>query len=682
MVAAVAGALAASLLVAPLPSVAATARAVPAATVEYPVSAGGTFELTGRGYGHGRGLSQWGAYGAATRGLSTASILAHYYPGTSLTGQPDTDITVGLSFRRPGELIVDAAPQMRMDWRDGSLALPDAVAGDPVIAWRLSRPGGGLLLEYLGQSATAWAAYSTVPGTEATFAARSVLLRMVLPDWTRREVRGGLRAVANGETDVLSVNVLPMESYLRSVVPSEMPSSWHPQALGAQVVAARTYASRLRHLAAGPVDTCDTVSCQVYSGVATYTLGGQLIRRYEAAATDSAITATANRVLITGGAFSYALAQFSASNGGWSTSGGVSYLPAKADPYDGVVPSVSHRWTQSVSAAAVARAYPSVGRVQSLQVTSRNGNGEWGGRILSMRVVGDGGSVTVTGPQFRFALGLRSEWWSAPVAAPVQDQPSGGLIVDMTGDGRADVVARRRSTGELLLYRGAAGGLQAPTVMGTGWQMHDQLVSPGDVTGDGRNDLYGRERATGALWLYSGNGAGGFSAQRTVGTGWQMHDLLLAAGDVNGDGRPDLYGRERATGALWFYAGDGVGGFSSRRTLGTGWRGLDMLVGTGDLSGDGVPDLLARARGTGELWMYRGDRTGGMSSRRVINTGWQSFDLLAGGGDVDGDGRTDLLARLPGVSGGTLRLYPLVAPGSVLPGRVFGTGWDMHNAVL
>lgn len=200
---------------------------------------------------------------------------------------------------------------------------------------------------------------------------------------------------------------------------------------------------------------------------------------------------------------------------------------------------------------------------------------------------------------------------------------------DRTGDRRADLYAREGATGNLWLYAGdGTGGFPSRRVVSSGWQMHDRLVAPGDVTRDGQDDLYGRERVTGNLWLYPGDTKGGFPSRRMVGTGWQMHDLLVAAGDVNRDGRNDLYGREKATGTLWLYTGDGAGGFSGRRAVGSGWQMHNTLLGTPDVTGDGRPDLYGREKATGALWLYTGDGAGGFSGRRVVGTGWQMHDAL------------------------------------------------------
>lgn len=641
----------------------------------YPVEPGGTFTFVGHGYGHGRGLSQWGAHGAAVAGLTTNQILAFYYPGTSITGQPDTDITVRLTTGRLNELAVDAAPGLALRWQGGTLPLPTTSAGNRIVSWRLFRGPTSLLLDFVDTSAPVWHRYSVVPGSSATFLSSSGRLRLVQPDFQRREYRGGLGLLTSGSSGVVTFNAVRMEQYVPSVLPAEMPSSWPPAALRAQAVAARTYASHQRHFATGSTHTCDTTACQVYPGVALYALDGRLVRSYEATSTTAAVAETANQVLITGGAFSYAFTQFSSSNGGWSAAGSQPYLVAKPDPYDGLVPNGAHRWTQSVAASRVAAAYPAVGQPQRLTVLGRDGRGEWGGRISLLRVDGSAGSATVSGDAFRSATGLRSTWWSTARAT----QTAGGVMRDVTGDGIPDAFGRDGTRGTLSFYAGRAdGSFSAPRVVGTGWGMHDWIGSPGDVTRDGVPDLYAREAATGVLWLYELDRTGVARSRRAVGTGWHTVDQIVLPGDVTGDGVPDVYGRNATTGALQFYAGAGGGALSPPRTVDAGWHSLDAIVGIGDLTSDGVPDLLGRRRTDGALVLYPARRDGTIVSATVVNRGWAPFDMIV---SANGAGGAALYARSAGAAKGTLVRYPVRPGGVVDPGVAVGTGWNLHTSV-
>lgn len=200
---------------------------------------------------------------------------------------------------------------------------------------------------------------------------------------------------------------------------------------------------------------------------------------------------------------------------------------------------------------------------------------------------------------------------------------------DVSGDRCNDVLVRVPS-GELRAYKPKCnGGLYnttAYTRVGKGWNVYDELTSPGDLTGDGRADLLAREKSTGYLYRYESKGTGAFKARVKIGTGWKGY-LLAGAGDLNGDGRGDLLARD-AAGVLWRYAGTGKGTLASRVKVGGGWQVYNALVGVGDLSGDGKADLLARDK-AGALWSYRGDGKGLFGARVRVGGGWQMYSRLS-----------------------------------------------------
>jgi stage II sporulation protein D len=380
---------------------------VPAVAADLaPTPANGTFELDGRGYGHGRGMSQWGARGAADSGLTWQQILAFYYPGTSLTGDGGGSIRVWISADADQEMRVDPGQGLRLSNAGSTVDLP------PDRIYRVVRSGAVQQLQYWDGARYQGYDHPSATGSTLELAPVAGLLRLVMPDGSRLQLRGVLRAVSDGD-GLRSVAVMPMEDYLRGVVPAEMPSGWHLEALTAQAVAARSYAARLRADAGGRGwDTCDTVACQVFRGTATYFPDGT-VGRGETPRTDEAVGRSAGQVLTHGaaGRRSIAFTEFSASNGGWTAAGGQPYLPAKPDPYDGYHPSAEQSWSASVPAARIESAYPSVGSLQGLEVTRRDGNGDWGGRVLEVRLTGSRGSALVTGAALRSALGLRSTWW-------------------------------------------------------------------------------------------------------------------------------------------------------------------------------------------------------------------------------------------------------------------------------
>nr|WSW67940.1 FG-GAP-like repeat-containing protein [Streptomyces sp. NBC_00995] len=199
---------------------------------------------------------------------------------------------------------------------------------------------------------------------------------------------------------------------------------------------------------------------------------------------------------------------------------------------------------------------------------------------------------------------------------------------DVSGDRCNDVLVRVPS-GELRAYKPKCGGAlyntTAYTRVGMGWNVYDELTSPGDLTGDGRADLLARDKSTGYLYLYESRGAGVFRARVKIGTGWKGY-LLAGAGDLNGDGKGDLLARD-AAGVLWRYAGTGKGTLAARVKVGAGWQVYNALVGVGDVSGDGRADLLARDK-AGVLWAYRGDGKGLFGYRTKVGGGWQMYKTL------------------------------------------------------
>jgi stage II sporulation protein D len=367
----------------------------------YPVPRDGTYTVLGRGYGHGHGMSQHGAQGAALRGLTHQQILRFYYPGTDL-GRSRGKLRVLITADTGADLVVRARRGLQL--KDlGSGATYDLPRGQGASRWRLSvdsrnrdvvrwydgswhrwRPGGDAALAGEGQ-----------------FSADGRRLTLYLPSGSA-QYRGTLRHAipSAGSTDRNTVNVVGLDDYVRGVVPAEMPASWEPEAVQAQAVAARTYAAWDR--AEDKSDyyhICDTTSCQVYKGVAgEHPLG------------DAAVAATSRQVLRYRG--EPAFTQFSASSGGWTTAGSAPYLVAQRDPYDGWSGNAVHTWSVSLSARTIQRSYPSIGRLRRIQVTSRDGNGRWNGRVESMMLVGTRGRAGLTGDDFRVRFGLRSSWFS------------------------------------------------------------------------------------------------------------------------------------------------------------------------------------------------------------------------------------------------------------------------------
>lgn len=363
----------------------------------------GKVVIKGHGYGHGHGMSQWGAQGAATGvggpKLGWPQILDFYYPGTQLTDARRL-VKVLISADTSDDVVV--AARSGLGYRDGAgsvfTELPTNLGAT---RWKLDVAAGRTVLDYLAGST--WKRWKTLAG-EGSFRAKGLPVTLYYAGGSR-QFRGTLIAAAPtaGSSSRSTVNQLSIDNYVKGVVPREVYTSWAPDALAAQAVAARTYASYLiTHESRGYYDVCDTTSCQVYGGYSD-----------EVSSTNAAVTATRGKILTYDG--SPAFTQFSASSGGWTSAGSVPYMPNKQDPYDAVSGNSSHAWSVTVDVAKIERAYPAVGNLTSIRFTSREGGGEWQGRAWSMVLVGvKNGSTTrvpTHGDEFRSRLGLKSSWF-------------------------------------------------------------------------------------------------------------------------------------------------------------------------------------------------------------------------------------------------------------------------------
>lgn len=358
----------------------------------------GSVSFTGHGYGHGIGMSQYGAEGGARAGAKYTTILKKYYPGTTI-GSRTGSIRVLLSGDTTNSVYV--LPRAGLKFRtladNKVVTLPRKPSGRTVSAWSIDLAKKDARKNSLFyKSGTRWYLYKGLYSGSSQFEGPPTI-SLVMPSGSSVPYRGALRSVSSSSTTRDTLNVLSIEDYTRGVVAREMPSSWHPEALKSQAVAARTYGVR-SITSSRYYDICDTTACQVYGGYPA-----------EVATTNAAINATAGKVLMYGGA--PAFTQFSSSSGGYTNVGSAPYLKAVKDDWDGWSGNANHTWKISVSAATIRRLYPTVGTVTSMTVTKRNGYGDQGGRVASLTIKGTKGSKTISGVDARWAFGLRSDWF-------------------------------------------------------------------------------------------------------------------------------------------------------------------------------------------------------------------------------------------------------------------------------
>ena len=225
-----------------------------------------------------------------------------------------------------------------------------------------------------------------------------------------RRYRGALE-LRHKSGGLTAVNIVPVDDYLRSVVPEEMPTDWPAEALKAQSVAARSFslASRGRHASEG-YDLCTTTHCQLYTGIAA-----------EKTASTAAVRATRGEVLTYGGRPIEAL--FHTDSGGmtensenvWGSH--VPYLRAVRDAQIKTLP-----WTKTITRADLERKLAAkghdIGKVRSialspLAIGRAAKDRTASGRVKTMTVKGMKGTATLSGTTWRSLLGLKSTLFDA-----------------------------------------------------------------------------------------------------------------------------------------------------------------------------------------------------------------------------------------------------------------------------
>jgi SpoIID/LytB domain protein len=335
----------------------------------------GSVHVSWRGNGHAHGMSQYGAQGAALRGLTARQILHFYYPHTRLVRTTPSNIRVRLTNISSTYTTVLAA--------GSGLALTGygLLPRRGYTMFRLLPSGDGLRLQGLHRGR--WRLLTRDLGSRADFHSASHWVQLLDYDGTSTRYHGKIGAVRDGSGE-LTINRVDMNQYVAGSVAGEVPASWRPAAVHAQAIAARSFAEYLRSLAGhgSHYDICDTTMCQSYVGMAHFDSAGNVI------STENVRAVRGNRNMVLRYHGGPVLAQYSASDGGASVSGGLPYLVGKPDPYDSRASGDPYLdQTTSVQVASIASAY-GLKKVTAVRVTARDGNGPWGGRVVSAVVVG------------------------------------------------------------------------------------------------------------------------------------------------------------------------------------------------------------------------------------------------------------------------------------------------------
>jgi SpoIID/LytB domain protein len=373
-----------------------------------PRGSGALFLIRGHGWGHGVGMGQWGAEGRAAHGDTYDEILAAYYPGTALSQTNARTVRVLLA---DGQAHLTVSSDKAIAVVDGTGATHTFPAGSTSLTTALPYP----------------APLTLAPARDATLT-------------LGHEYRGKLViSVANGK--LRAIDVVNLQRYLDGVVTVEMPSTWQPQALEAQAVAARSYALAGRKRGA-PYDV--SAFSQSYLGVTAETPPG-----------NAAVDATKGQVLTYGG--KVATTVYSSSTGGRTQSatdawgGGAPYLVSVKDPYDTISP--YHDWAPvHVTARELALALGLSGNPVDATVT-RNASKRVAELDLTTRAHGNRATATATGDAVAAALDLRSSWFSVGVLSLLPPSPntavSPGTTVTLTGTVRGvkNVVLQERPAG-------------------------------------------------------------------------------------------------------------------------------------------------------------------------------------------------------------------------------------------
>jgi stage II sporulation protein D len=336
--------------------------------------------VKGAGFGHGAGMSQYGAYGYARHGFGYRDILAHYYTGTTIGTTADRSVRV---------LLRDGVGSV--SFRGAGSACGTALK--PGKGYVARRKGTGVVLRSKkGKRIARCGVAMTAAGSPAVTVAG------------KGTYRGSLEVRTSGSA-LQAINVVGLEDYVRGVISKESPASWPRETLRAQAIAARSYALSTG-VRGGIFDVYDDSRSQAYGGVAA-----------ETAKTDQAVAATRLQVVLYGAkvaqTFFFSTSGGHTENNEFSSLGfgqpAIPYLRGVDDPYEAEAGSPYEHWKRKFSLGRMNAALGSIGlrgKLKNIAVTQRGTSP----RIVHADLIGTGGTTSVNGPQLRGALGLPDTW--------------------------------------------------------------------------------------------------------------------------------------------------------------------------------------------------------------------------------------------------------------------------------
>jgi SpoIID/LytB domain protein len=406
-----------------------------------PLPSDATLLVQGHGWGHGRGMGQWGAYGMAKEGSTYTQILNHYYSGVTWATRPVENILVLLS--QASAVTMTADDPFTVSWSDGTVVThsdstyPYIRARYSSSAYRVEKSANYNGPWTLVASGSRW----------VVFTRGSKLLQLVTGTGATRYYRGSMIARYASTGLMMAIEDVAMDEYLYGVVPREEPSTWPAEALKAQAVAARTYAAYKKDYQRSKgyaYDICATTNCQAYLGYGSKASPTSTRVDLERESTNAAVDATTRKVLTYGG--KAILAEYSSSTGGYTAPGNVAYQKAVPDPGDAYSP--HHDWRASINVSDFEAKWPALGHLVDVVVTKRNGYGDWGGRVLEMNLVGTSSTVTMSGYDFMHAFdskGVEGNWFRVLIWRGVLD--SSPTAVSVVAGDTASLVVKVRNTG-------------------------------------------------------------------------------------------------------------------------------------------------------------------------------------------------------------------------------------------